>query len=147
MLRHKAMFALVCGLLAVGCGSSSRTDNLWGFEVEFLREDTFDLMAIVFQTGENAFFGDVVLPADVIEPAAPGNDFFVHYDLPRAVREGLGPGAGDVFFQVTEDGVINQDPLSFSFATTTALEVVIVYDIAYEGAPAIATPTSSSSSR
>ena len=133
MLRHKVTLALVCGLLAAGCGSSSDTDNLWGFEVEFLREDTVDLMVIAFQIGENAYQGDPVLPGDVLEPAAPINDFFVHYDLPPAVRDGLGTGFGDVYYQVTEDGVRNPNPLTFLFATTTALEVVIVYDIAYQG--------------
>jgi hypothetical protein len=99
-------------------------------------------MTIVFWTGESAFLGNRdVRPGDVIEGAGPGNGFTVSYDLPSAVRPGLGTGSGDAFCRVTEDGVPNPDPLSFRFATTTADVVVVEYDLHYEGTTYYDRPT------
>jgi len=110
------------------CGS-----GLTAQEEAFLAEDVTDLMSNIFATGENAFDGDSPLPGDVTQIADASNQFTAVYLLPEAFRPGLGQGNGDVALQVTEDGVPVQDPLLFSFATTDALEVELVYDLRYFG--------------
>lgn len=133
MSIRNVTIALVLGIAALpGCGSSGSV-HLFAFEEDFLAEDVLDLMTIVFQAGENAFVGDPVDPADVVDPAGPGNGFAVVYDLPDDTRLNLGFGNGRVALQVTEDGLVNPDPLSFSVATTTALDVEILYDFSYLG--------------
>jgi hypothetical protein len=111
------------------CGGSGLTAQ----EEAFLAEDVTDLMSNVFATGENAFDGDAPLPGDVTQIADASNQFTAVYVLNDAFRPGLGQGSGDVALQVTEDGVPTQDPLLFSFATTTALNVELVYDLRYFG--------------
>jgi len=118
-------------LLASGC--THGTEGLFPEEVDFLAEDVIDLMTIVFQTGENAFVGDLVDPADVVDPAGPGNAFTVTYDLPFGFRLGLGDGLGRASLSVTEDGVPVADPLAFSLGTSAALEVEITYELRYQG--------------
>jgi hypothetical protein len=120
-------------VLTGACSSSDSTQNLYGYEVEYLSEDVLDMMTIYFQTGENAYLGDSVLPADVVEAAGPANNFRVTYDLPFADRPGLGEGSGRAWLRVIEDGVVNPDPLTFSILTTTADDVVIEYDLEYDG--------------
>jgi hypothetical protein len=90
-------------------------------------------MTIVFQASEQAFVGDPVLPEDVIEGARPANAFTVFYALPQGDRLNLGPGSGDVYLQVTEDGVVNENPLDFDISTTDALQVEVFYDFVYLG--------------
>jgi len=121
--------AILAGLVP-GCRGS---DNLFDFEIEFLREDVVDLYTIVFQGGENAYLGDRVEPEEVVDPPAAGNGFTVTYDLPAAPRVGLGFGSGRVRLSVREDGVPRADPLSFSFGTTSANEVVVSYALRYDG--------------
>ncbi len=111
------------------CGGSGLTAQ----EEAFLAEDVTDLMSNVFATGENAFDGDAPLPGDVLQIADASNQFTAVYALPDAFRPGLGQGSGDVALQVTADGVAVQDPLLFSFATTNALDVTLVYDLRYFG--------------
>jgi hypothetical protein len=120
-------------VLTGACTSSDSTQNLYGYEIEYLSEDVLDLVTIYFQAGENAYVGDPVDPADVVEAAGPGNNYRVTYDLPYADRPGLGEGSGRAWLRVIEDGVVNRDPLSFSIQTTTADEVVIEYDLEYDG--------------
>lgn len=122
--------AALLAAVVPGCHGS---DNLFDFEIEFLREDVVDLYTIVFQGGENAFLGDLVEPEDVVDPPASGNGFTVTYDLPAASRVGLGFGSGRVRLSVREDGVLNPDPLSFSFGTTSADSVVVAYRLRYDG--------------
>ena len=55
------------------------------------------------------------------------------YELPEAFRDGLGFGAGDVVLTVKEDGIPIEDPLAFSFETTNAFTVELVYDLQYRG--------------
>jgi hypothetical protein len=117
-----------------GCDGDDCYDcDLYTYEEAFITEDVVDLMTNVFATGESAFLGDVVAPGDVVQPPDAANRYTVVYLLPDAFRLGFGQGSGDVALQVTEDGVDNPDPLSFSFSTTTALTVELVYDIVYLG--------------
>ncbi|MEM8883072.1 MAG: hypothetical protein AAGD14_03295 [Planctomycetota bacterium] len=102
-------------------------------EVDLLSEDVFDLTAIAFQAGENAYLGDSVSPGDITEAPVVGNGFAVTYDLPPAFRLGFGPGIGRVKLSVKEDGRILEDPLTFEPSTSTALDVEITYEIDYEG--------------
>jgi len=122
---------LLLPLLLVACNRS--TAGLFRLEVAYLSEDVEDLMRIVFQGAENAFVGDLVDPGDVVEPAGPGNGFTATYDLPEATRAGLGFGSGRVSLRVTEGGAAVQEPLAFSFATTDALDVVLRYELRYDG--------------
>lgn len=103
------------------------------YEEAYLAEDVTDLMSNIFATGENAFDGDAPLPGDVTQIADASNQYTAVYVLPDAFRPGLGQGSGDVALQVTADGVPVADPLLFSFATTTALTVELVYDLRYFG--------------
>jgi hypothetical protein len=90
-------------------------------------------MTIVFQAGENAYVGDFPDPDDVLEEPTPDNRFSVTYELPQGTRPGLGQGSGSVVLSVSEDGIPLDDPLAFSFATTDALRVEVVYDLRYLG--------------
>jgi hypothetical protein len=112
---------------------SEDTHDLYDSEYLYLTEDIDDLLTIAFQAGENAFVGDSVEPGDIVEPAGPGNDFTATYDLPLDDRIGLGLGAGRVALRVVEDGVVSPAPLSFSFGTTSADHVVLVYELRYDG--------------
>ena len=133
MSQRVATAALLAVLLA-GCSSSGGgTQDLASWEMDFLYEDVIDLVVIGFQAAENAYVGDPVLPADVIEDATPANGHTVVYALPDADRVGLGQGSGSVSLRVVEDGVVNTDPLAFSIDTTTALVVEIDYDLDYLG--------------
>lgn len=123
---------LLLALLAA-CGHPRHSAGLSFEEIEYLSEDVHDLSAIVFQTGENAYLGDIVAPGDIIEDAQPGNGWTVTYALDPEFRLGLGPGLGRVRLSIAEDGVAVQDPLAFSFAATDATEVVLIYDLTYEG--------------
>lgn len=118
-------------VLLAGCSHGS--DGLFRSEIRRLSDDVIDLMTTVFQTAENAFVGDSVEPEDIVDPAGAGNDFTVTYDLPLDDRVGLGLGFGRVGLRIEEDGVPVADPLAFSFGTTTALEVVLIYELRYDG--------------
>mgnify|MGYP006908318554 CR=1 FL=1 len=122
---------LLVPLLLAACSRS--TSGLFRIEVAFLEEDVVDLVTVVFQGAENAFVGDAVEEADVVEPAGPGNAFTATYDLPERARTGLGFGSGRVALRVTADGAVDEEPLSFSFATTTALAVVRRSALRYGG--------------
>lgn len=122
---------LLVPLLVAACGRS--TSGLFRIEVAFLEEDVEDLLRIVFQGAENAFVGDPVGEADLVEPAGPGNGFMATYDLPGAARTGLGFGSGRVALRVVEEGHVSEDPLAFRFATTAALEVEVRYELRYAG--------------
>ena len=144
MYRRGVIVLGSIALLLAGCGDHYFGDNsehLFSDEIEFLSEDVIELLTIVFQIGENAFVGDAVRPVDIVDPAGPGNDFFVTYDLPVQPRIGLGAGFGRVALQVAEDGILRDDPLSFSFATTSADIVDLVYDLSYDGVTASGRPT------
>jgi hypothetical protein len=118
---------------AVVPGCHDDDDFGLGAEREFLAQDVTDLMTIVFQASENAFVGDVVVAGEVVEEALPANGFMVTYDLLPDARDGLGEGFGRGMLQVTEDGVPNPDPLSFSFDTTPAQTVEVSYSLHYAG--------------
>ncbi|MHC4939011.1 MAG: hypothetical protein ACYTHK_08585 [Planctomycetota bacterium] len=129
-MRHLAfLLALSC----VGCIKSDESTGLSQLEVELLSEDVHDLVAILFATGENAWYGDEVSPGEIIEDAQAGNGWTVVYDLPPDFRLGLGPGLGRVRLSIIEDGAVVQDPLSFSFAASDAVDVIMRYEITYEG--------------
>ncbi len=132
-LTRATLLALLGSL--TGCNDCCDDDysGLYPYEEAYLAEDVTDLMTNVFATGEHAFDGDAPLPADVVQIADPGNQYTAVYLLPEAFRPGLGQGSGDVALQVTEDGVPSTDPLFFSFATTNALSVDLVYDLVYLG--------------
>ncbi len=133
-MSQRVATAALLALLLAGCTSSdSGTQALETWEIDFLYEDVIDLVVIGFQAAENAYVGDPVLPADVIEDATPANGHTVVYALPDADRVGLGQGSGSVSLRVVEDGVVNTDPLAFSIDTTTALVVEIDYDLDYLG--------------
>ncbi|MCK6460243.1 MAG: hypothetical protein L6Q95_10175 [Planctomycetes bacterium] len=129
--------ATLLAMLATAAACDDCCDDdysgLYPYEEAYLAEDVTDLMTNVFATGEHAFDGDAPLPADVVQIADPSNQYTAVYLLPEGFRPGLGQGGGDVALQVTEDGVPNVDPLFFSFATTTALTVDLVYDLRYLG--------------
>ena len=125
------LFALLVALLPA-C-KTERSNGLTDMEVDFLSEDVFDVMAIAFAIGENAYLGDVVSFSDIIEEATPVNGFILTYDLPPDFRLGLGPGLGRVRLSVKEDGRLLADPLAFSFSVSDALDVEISYEIEYEG--------------
>lgn len=120
-------------LSIAACDDGGGNEGLYYYEEAYLAEDVTDLMSTTFATGENAFDGDSPLPLDVLQIADASNQFTAVYALPDAFRPGLGQGGGDVALQVTADGVPVTDPLLFSFATTTALSVVLVYDLRYFG--------------
>lgn len=126
--------ATLLALLPIAaCYDGGGNEGLYYYEEAYLAEDVTDLMSTVFATGENAFDGDAPLPGDVLQIADASNQFTAVYALPDAFRPGLGQGNGDVALQVTADGVAVEDPLLFSFATTAALNVVLVYDLRYLG--------------
>jgi hypothetical protein len=123
-------------LLAVSCMACTRSEESTGLtqlEVELLSEDVYDLVDILFAIGENAYLGDDVSPDEIIEDSQVGNDWTVTYDLPPGFRLGLGPGLGRVRLSIIEDGAVVEDPLAFSFAASTAVDVIMVYEITYEG--------------
>jgi hypothetical protein len=128
-------FILLAVVPTVGCYDDDYCcdSGLTAQEEAFLAEDVTDLMTTVFATGEHAFDGDAPLPGDVTQIADASNQFTAVYVLNDAFRPGLGQGNGDVALQVTADGVPVQDPLLFSFATTNALNVELVYDLRYFG--------------
>ncbi|MGH7163505.1 MAG: hypothetical protein ACREID_08465 [Planctomycetota bacterium] len=129
--RLATLGTLFAAAALAGCGDT--THDLTRSEIQFLREDVLDLMTIAFQTGENGFVGDSVEPEDVGDPAGPGNNFTATYDLPFAARVGLGEGSGRVSLRVVEDGVPASDPIGFSFGTTAAGAVTLVYELRYDG--------------
>jgi hypothetical protein len=133
MSLRGATVGAVLGLLAFAPGCDSGSENIYDFEEDYLSEDLLDLMTIVFQASEQAFVGDPVFPEDVIEVAQPANSFTAFYALPEGDRLNLGFGSGDVYLQVTEDGVVNEDPLAFDITTTDALRVDVFYDFVYLG--------------
>ena len=126
--------ATILGLsvLGGGCGHHG-SEHLFRFEEAYLSEDVLDLMTIVFQASEQAFTGDFVDPADVVDPAGPANGYTVYYELPDAFRLNLGQGSGSVFLQIFEDGLVVQRPLAFDIYASQALDVEIVYDFVYLG--------------
>jgi hypothetical protein len=132
-LRRATLLALLAAVS--GCDGDCCDDDggLYAYEEAYLAEDVTDLMNNVFATCEHAFDGDAPLPAEVVQIADPTNQYTAVYLLPDAFRPGLGQGNGDVALQVTEDGVASVDPLLFSFATTNALTVDLVYDLRYFG--------------
>jgi len=130
-LRRATLLALLA--TAAACGGDSHGSGLYYYEEAYLAEDVMDLMNNVFATGQHAFDGDAPLPGDVVQIGDATNQYTAVYILPDGFRPGLGQGNGDVALQVTEDGVLLMDPLLFSFATTTALTVDLVYDLRYFG--------------
>jgi len=124
---------LLCVVLGAACSKASHSTGLTHREIEYLSEDVHDLSAIVFQAGENAYFGDTVFPGEIIEEAQAGNGWTVTYELPAEFRIGLGYGVGRVRLQVVADGAAVTDPLAFSFASTAATDVEMRYELTYEG--------------
>jgi len=132
-LRQAIVLGIAAFLpVAAGCGSY-HDSGLYYYEEAYLDEDVFDLMTNVLATGESAYLGDVVDPLDITQLPDATNRQTVVYTLPDAYRLGFGPGSGEVALQITEDGVDNPDPLAFSWATTAALTVDLVYEIYYLG--------------
>ncbi|MHC4953183.1 MAG: hypothetical protein ACYTGZ_04785 [Planctomycetota bacterium] len=125
--------ALALLLVSVTACKSESSNGLTQLEVELLSEDVYDLMAVAFQTGENAFLGDAVSPSDIIEDATVSNAYTVTYDLDRRLRLGLGMGVGRVRLSVVADGQRLEDPLEFDFAQSLALNVTLIYELVYEG--------------
>lgn len=132
--RRMSLLALLPVVAACG-GYDNNSDNygLPYYEQGYLSEDVSDLMTNVLATGENAFFGDSPMLADVTQVADASNQYTAVYLLPDLFRPGLGQGSGNVALQVTIDGVLDPDPLTFSFETSLALEVTLVYDLIYLG--------------
>jgi len=118
--------------LAAACGHDYDS-GLYYYEQAYLDEDVFDLMTNVLATGEAAYLGDFVDPLDIIQLPDATNRQTVVYALPDMYRLGFGPGVGEVALQIVEDGVDNPDPLAFTWATTTALTVDLIYEIYYLG--------------
>jgi hypothetical protein len=134
MSHRGIILSLSLAVLALaGCSNVGTTAGLESREVEYLSEDVVDLMTNVFQASENAYVGDLVYGEDIVDTAGPGNDFAVTYDLPSDWRLGLGYGYGRVTLRVEEEGQPVEHPLSFSFATTGALEVELEYQLTYLG--------------
>lgn len=133
MSTRGVTLVLALATLFGGCGSSIEVIGLTQTEFLYLGEDVIELMTIVFQASETGLLGDLVDPGDVVDPARPENGFTVLYDLPLEDRPGLGFGSGQGSVRILEDGVVNQDPLGFSFATTFADEVEIRYGLYYRG--------------
>ena len=133
MVRSMRLLLILALALTAACTRSEESSGLTGLEVELLSEDVHDLVAIIFQTGENAYLGDAVSPGDIIEDAQVGNDWTVSYELPPAFRLGFGPGLGRVQLSIIEDGASIEDPLAFSFAASDAVDVIMTYDLVYEG--------------
>ncbi len=129
-LRNILIVVAFCGLPACVGGE---TQGLTRTEADYLREDVEDLMTIVFEMSDRAFVGDAVDPADILEFADVSNDFTAFYELPEAGRARLGLGSGEAAYRVEEDGVVVQDPLSFSFLTSTANRVTAEYELLYLG--------------
>lgn len=130
MSLRKLIVMMSLVVAVAGCDNVFHVRHL---EQEYLAEDVIDLMTVVMQAADNAYVGDIVFPEDVLDPARPGNGFTVIYDLPADVRLNLGFGFGEAELQVTEDGVVSQDPLGFAFRNTTANEVEIYYRLIYRG--------------
>ena len=135
MSRIAAITILALVPLAGGCGHRG-SDFLLESEFDFLAEDVIDLMTITFHVGENAFLGDPVFAEDIIEEGGAGNNFTAIYDLPQADRIGIGAGFGRASVRITEDGVPTEVPLDFTFAGTSALTIVITYEVQYLGVTA-----------
>ncbi|MGQ0613869.1 MAG: hypothetical protein ACT4PV_09050 [Planctomycetaceae bacterium] len=124
----------ICVLGAVGAsGCHEGSSNLFRFEISYLREDVVDLLRIAFQSAENAYLGDPVAPADLIDPADSGNGFTAAYTLPPAVRPGLGFGDGRATRRVLEDGVAHPEPESFRITGTAAARLQILFTLRYVG--------------
>lgn len=129
-----SLAGVICALLLVGgCTTEDTTIQLTPAEFQFLGEDVIDMMTVVFQAGEQAYIGDLVDPGDVVDPPVAGNDFTVTYILPIADRLNLGRGSGRVELQILEDGTPVQDPLGFTYAGSTAVQVQVIYRITYRG--------------
>jgi hypothetical protein len=130
VIRSVLLAALLAAVPACKTGESN---GLSGLEVDYLSEDIDDVMSIAFAIGDNAYLGDAVSPADVIEEATATNGYVLTYELAPDFRLGLGPGVGRVQLSVTADGQLLRNPTAFSFATTDALDVELRYEIEYEG--------------
>jgi hypothetical protein len=124
--------AAVVVTMAPACKTKD-SNGLSSREVTVLSEDVFDVMSIAFAVGEGAYFGDDVSPGDIIEDATAENNFVLTYGLPPGIRLDLGYGVGRVRLSVKKDGQHLEDPQSFRFATTNALEVELMYELEYEG--------------
>ena len=129
---NKTLFLAALIFVAPACKTKD-SNGLSTSQVALLSEDVEDIMDIAFAAGEGAYYGDEVSPRDIIEEASPANGFIVTYDLPRDFRPGLGFGDGRVRLAVKEDGRYIDHPEDFRLATTTAVDVVIEYEIAYRG--------------
>ena len=128
----RGCIALLC-VAAAGAGCHKSTSNLFRSEIEFLREDVVDLLRIAFQTAENGYLGDPVDPDDLLDPADAGNGFTAVYELPPALRAGLGFGSGRATRRVLEDGVAHPEPQDFRVTSSSAARVVISYALLYDG--------------
>jgi hypothetical protein len=124
---------IIVAFLGLPARVGGETQGLTRTEAEYLREDVEDLMTVVFEMSDRAFVGDAVDPTDIIEFADVGNDFTLFYELPEAARARLGFGSGEATYRVEEDGVVVQDPLSFSFLTSAANRVIVEYELLYLG--------------
>jgi hypothetical protein len=131
-LRGITMLTLVAAL-AGGCVTEEDDPLLSPLEFAFLGEDTIDQMAAVFEGADRAFYGDIVEPEDVIDPPTEENGYTVSYELPPDLRDNIGLGFGTVRLQILEDGVPVQDPLAFTYAGSTAIEVQVLYQVTYRG--------------
>ncbi|MHC4818273.1 MAG: hypothetical protein ACYTF8_09485, partial [Planctomycetota bacterium] len=61
-MSHRVATAALLAVLLAGCSSSSSgTQALASWEIDFLYEDVIDLVVIGFQAAENAYAGDPVL--------------------------------------------------------------------------------------
>jgi len=138
VVRVLLLAALTAAAPACKTGDSNGLSDL---EIDYLAEDVDDVMTIAFAVGEGAYLGDPVSSADVIEEASAANGYVLTYELPPDFRLGLGPGVGRVRLSVSADGNPLLFPDDFSFGSTDALDVIIYYEIEYEGETFSGRPT------
>lgn len=122
---------ILAAILAVGC--QDYTHGVDDFEVDLLREDVEDLMTIAFGSAEQAYLGDLVFDAEILDEPTLRNGYEVYYELPLFDRPGIGYGNGEVLLWIEEDGVRVEDPLDFFYDESDAGVIRLFYGLSYDG--------------